>query len=142
MIMLHYKRGRGIQKSRTTWLRNVWTLPYIFELKKRRIFFGWAANQSAEARVKGRKCRCHEIISAQIKQTQTRIMIMILMWRKLNMIHQVNYLLTTKFKLHDVLQLFSLLEQTSRSSVINYLPNRWKLQAVLFNFSTLIFIFL
>ena len=46
-------------------------------IEKKKKFFCEAANQSAEVCVKGRKCRCYEIISTQIKQTQT-IMIMIL----------------------------------------------------------------
>ena len=60
---------------------------------------------------------------------QTGIMIMIVRWRKLNMIHQVNYLLIAKSKFDVVLQSISF-------------SNRWKLHVVDIDFSTLIFIFL
>ena len=65
-------------------------------------------NRSANASAEERKCRCYEIISAQIKQTQTKIMIMVVRWRELNMIHQVNYLRTARSKFDVVLQSFSL----------------------------------
>ena len=80
----------------------------IIQIEKKKEFFCQAANQSAETRVEGKKCRCYKTIYAQIKQTQTRTMMMIVRWRKLNRIHKVNYLLAVKSKFDDVLQSFSL----------------------------------
>ena len=78
---------------------------YIQIEKKK--FLCEAANQRAESRVEGSKCPCYEIISAQFKQTQTR-MIVIVRWKKFNMIHQVSYSLTAKSKFDVALRLFSL----------------------------------
>lgn len=77
------------------------------QIEKKKVFFCEAANQSAESRVEGSKCPCYEIISAQFKQTQTR-MIVIVRWKKFNMIHQVSYSLTAKSKFDVALRLFSL----------------------------------
>ena len=90
---------KAIQTINTMWR-------YTFKLRKKK-FLCEAANQRAESRVEGSKCPCYEIISAQFKQTQTR-MIVIVRWKKFNMIHQVSYSLTAKSKSDFALRLFSL----------------------------------
>ena len=50
-------------------------------IEKKGIFSLSCKPKCIEARVEGRKCRCYKIISAQIKRTKTRI-IMIVKWRE------------------------------------------------------------